>query len=464
MALRVARIRDRLSAAGLTGFTHSPLLLRLLLIAVGSAAGAEELATRAQIFDVAVRELVARACVRRSDLPLSPDGVVRALGRLAYWMLETRLGNRVAREHLAAWIGLEGDRPGAEADAKILRVVLLDAEIGVFGPLDGRQQGSQFGFIHPTLLDYFAGRRLAQWSLEGDGAILARSWLERRWREPALFGLGQLWRWTPRVAAEAFDRLMSSDPPFEKYLHRRLVFALDAIADGCAFDVDQHERVVRSGVAAALATPSEQVWSAVEQALRRACHDRSTGVSVDMAPSESDSDDVLARKCVLRWHAGDHSLATYSELATRLATPSPTIADGSMYEIVSEEALAAEPGLPPHRNRIPVFPTQTFETLPGVPHGPACLYMFGEGWLVGRSAGGPVDGITACRVLKRQSARRRRPGFRVSGAAPKRRLRSVGDPGRPLHGAIGAGAGSIWPAPAGERRAASHVLRWRRVA
>lgn len=179
---------------------------------------------------------------------LDLDQLLELMTRLAYWIHcqgngeDSQGGTLIDREELIAQIcefvqhKSKCDRRDAKREAERLLEGVIRDRAGLLAEFG---QG-QYAFVHKTFQEYLTAQEIREQQEEGFEVVqehFERHLHDPHWREVLLLVFAQQKRSNP---AKVLRLILERDDPYEKYLHRNLLFAASCLAE----DVDVDDEVL----------------------------------------------------------------------------------------------------------------------------------------------------------------------------------------------------------------------------
>jgi hypothetical protein len=265
---------------GIKRLAVNPLLLTIL--ALIQRQGIELPNHRVELFDLCATTLLdtwVKARGQTEPIRFSKSDLIKILRPLTFWMHQHPAVGAIPEEELIEQIIrqlLERKVTRYEDEAAKLAEQFLQTVRGKTGILIERGKG-RYGFLHLTFEEYFAARDLV--SQKNRISFIKQHLHESRWREVILLAIGYIGivdAYETDVTELVQEAILRAESPFERWLHRDLLFAGLCLADDIGISAACGEEIIEQIVYLYLTSPYDSFRTACTPVLN-AWKDMSVG-------------------------------------------------------------------------------------------------------------------------------------------------------------------------------------------
>ncbi len=253
--------------AGVKRLAVNPLLLTIL--ALIQRQGRELPSHRVELFDLCATTLLETwVKARGRSTQLSKNELIKILRPLAFWMHEHPEVGAILEEDLTRQIVMQLCERGVTNDEATKRAEQFFQTVrGETGILIERGK-NRYGFLHLTFEEYFAASELEQ--SENQEEFITKHLHEARWREVILLTVGivGIIHSNEKGATNLVQNvILNANSPFEKWLHRDLLFSGLCIADDVEVNVRCEKFIIEQIIYHYITNPYNTVRTAFRDVL-----------------------------------------------------------------------------------------------------------------------------------------------------------------------------------------------------
>ena len=257
---------------GVKKLAENPLLLTIL--AIIQRQGTKLPGHRIRLYELCATTLLDNWIEAKGiSIRFNQNDLIKILRPLAFWMHEHKAVGVIPEEELTEQIVkqlLERRVTRDEGEAARLAAQFLETVRGQTGILVERGK-QRYSFLHQTFEEYFAARELVKREKQERNEFIRVHLHDARWREVILLAvgiIGILDSNEEEVTELVNNVIRQAGSPFEKWLHRDLLFAGLCLADDVGVNTACEDDIIEDIVYRYLTSPYDALREAFSSVLK----------------------------------------------------------------------------------------------------------------------------------------------------------------------------------------------------